>query len=42
MLLGHAKVVYEDVRLSFDEFKDKKAAGEFVNGQVPVWIEKGK
>ena len=39
MLLGHAKVIYEDERLSFEEFKQQKASGEFPNGQVPIWIE---
>ncbi len=32
MLLNHAKITFEDVRLTQDQFKEKKAAGEFPSG----------
>ena len=32
MLLNHAKIAFEDVRLTQDQFKEKKAAGEFPSG----------
>ena len=38
ILLNHAKIAYEDVRMTPDQFKEKKIAGEFPSGQVPVWI----
>ena len=41
MVLAHARALYDDERLSFEEFGVKKAAGEFTNGQVPVWIQDG-
>ena len=40
-MLAHARAVYEDVRLSPEEFGKRKAAGDFVNGQVPVWMQDG-
>ena len=42
VLLSHAKVEHEDERLTFESFGPRKAAGEFNNGQVPVWIQNGK
>ena len=42
LLLCHANVQYVDEQLSFEEFGKRKAAGEFINGQVPVWIQNGK
>mgnify|MGYP006110567115 CR=1 FL=1 len=36
MLLTHAKVAFEDERLTFEEFKTQKEAGKFENGQLPV------
>ena len=41
MCLGHAKAVYDDERLTFEEFGPKKAAGEYPNGQLPVWVQDG-
>ncbi len=41
-LLNHAKVPFVDEVLSFEEFGAKKAAGEFINGQVPVFYVNGK
>ena len=38
MLLNHAKIAFEDVRLTPEQFREKKEAGEFPSGQVPVWI----
>ena len=38
MLLNHAKVSFEDVRLAGPDFQARKAAGEFPSGQVPIWI----
>jgi len=32
MLLNHGKVVFEDKRLTFEEFNKKKTSGEFPNG----------
>ena len=42
ILLSHSKADHEEEALSFEEFGPRKAAGEFNNGQVPVWIENGK
>lgn len=42
MLAHHCKIHFVDERLTFDQFREKKAAGFFINGQVPVWIENGK
>ena len=41
-LLTHAKADWKDEVLDFPTFGARKAAGEFINGQVPVWIENGK
>jgi hypothetical protein len=38
MVLAHALVTYEDERISGEDFGTRKAAGEFNNDQVPVWI----
>ena len=38
MLLWHAKVTFEDDRMSFEQFGERKAAGEFPSGQVPQWV----
>ena len=38
LLLNHAKISYEDVRLDFAEFAKLKAEGKFPSGQVPVYI----
>ena len=35
------KVDFEDVHVTFDEFKEKKAAGEYTFGSVPVLILDG-
>ena len=43
MMLHHAKVQFEDVRLADEQFYTMKAAGEFPVGQVPVWVsDEGK
>ena len=42
VLLAHAKVDYDDIRLNDADFMQRKAAGEFNNGQVPVWLQNGK
>ena len=42
VLLGHAKAEYENEEVNFQEFGARKAAGEFINGQLPVWIQNGK
>lgn len=42
MVLAHAKADYVDERISKEEFAVRKEAGEFPNGQVPVWIQNGK
>ena len=41
MLLAHASVTYEDERLDGEQFALRKAAGEFNNGQLPVWVQNG-
>ena len=38
MMLHHAKVKFEDVRLTSEQFQSRKAAGEFPAGQLPVWV----
>ena len=38
LLLTHAKVEFEDIRLTFPEFGELKAKGKFPAGQVPIWI----
>ncbi len=38
VLLTHAKVAFEDVRLTGPDFGARKAAGEFPAGQLPVWV----
>ncbi len=38
MLLSHGKVEYEDDAVTFEQFAPRKAAGEFPNGQLPVWV----
>jgi len=42
MALTHAKVAFEDDRLSFESFGPRKAAGEFPNGQLPCLVHDGK
>ena len=42
MLLSHARVEYEDEVISFEEFGKRKSAGEFPNGQVPVFCHEGR
>lgn len=41
MLLHHGKVPYNNEELTWDEFLPRKEAGEFPNGQLPVWVENG-
>ena len=40
--LAHAKADWEDERIPGEVFAARKAAGEFLNGQVPVLIHNGK
>ena len=42
LLLAHAKVEHEDERIAFQSFGARKAAGEFNDGKIPVWIQNGK
>ena len=42
MLLAHKKVQYEKDDMDFPTFGARKAAGEFICGQVPVWWQDGK
>jgi hypothetical protein len=42
MLANHCKIKFEDERLDRDSFLPRKAAGEFNNSQLPIWIENGK
>ena len=35
------KFEYNDERISMQEFRERKAAGEFPLGSVPVWVEDG-
>ena len=42
MMLAHARVQYENERLGFEEFGKRKAAGEYPNGQLPVWVQNGR
>ena len=42
ILLSYKKVEHVDERLTFEEHAPRKAAGEFPNGQLPVWIQNGK
>ena len=39
MLLKHAKVDFEDKRVTFEEFGKMKADGSLPNGQVPLWVD---
>ena len=41
MALGLKNVDFIDQRLSFEEFGQKKAAGELPLGSVPIWLEQG-
>ena len=40
-MLYHANFQFEDVRLSWPEFAQMKAAGHFPLGSIPVWEEDG-
>ena len=42
MLATHAKIEFVDERVTGAEFGPRKAAGEFLNGQLPCWFENGK
>ena len=42
ILLSHAKAEFEDETVTFEQFGERKAAGEFPNGQVPVWVQDGQ
>ena len=41
MMLAHANFQYEDCRLPMAEFGQKKAAGYFPLGSMPIWEEDG-
>ena len=41
MLAHHAKVQFDDVKLSFEEWGAKKGAGEYT-GQLPQWSNNGE
>ena len=41
-MLGHANFEYEDVRLTPEQFAEKKQAGFFPLGSMPVWEEDGE
>ena len=36
-LLYHKGITFTNRALSFEEFGERKAAGEFPTGQVPIW-----
>ena len=42
MLLSHGRVEFTDEVISREEFRKRKAQGEFPNGQVPVFIHEGR
>ncbi len=42
ILLAYKGVEYTDERITGEQFGPRKAAGEFPNGQVPVWVQNGK
>ena len=42
MLLHHAKVDFEDKRISNEEFAEMREEGRFPSGQVPAWEENGR
>ena len=42
VLLCHGNIPHTDEQLTFEAFGARKAAGEFINGQLPVWYQNGK
>lgn len=42
MLLAHSKVKWIDEIIKGDEFIPRKLAGEFPNGQLPVFVHKDR
>ena len=42
MLLNHAKVDFEDKRLSNEEFAEMREDGTLPSGQVPLWEDEGR
>ena len=42
ILLAYKGIEHTDERIGFEEFGPRKAAGEFPNDQLPVWIQGGK
>ena len=42
ILLAYAGIDHVDERLPGAQFGPRKAAGEFPNGQLPVWVQNGK
>ena len=41
LMLSHANFQYEDCRMPFEEFGQKKAQGYFPLGSMPIWEEDG-
>ena len=42
MLLSHAKVEFEDRRLTNEEFAQMRENGSLPSGQVPLWEDDGR
>ena len=42
MLLNHAKVEFEDKRLTNEEFVEMRDKGLLPSGQVPLWEDQGR
>ena len=42
MLLNHAKVEFDDRRLSHEEFAQMRENGALPSGQVPLWEDEGR
>lgn len=42
ILLAYAGISFVDERVTGEQFRPRKAAGEFPNGQLPVWVHNGK
>ena len=38
IMLNHAKVAFEDVRMTGEQFQARKTAGDLPSGQLPVWV----
>ena len=42
MLLNHAKVEFEDKRITNEEFAELRENGTLPSGQVPLWEDEGR